>query len=54
MNPSLFWFSDEQWAKIEPHLPANQLGLWWRRPGRMRRAPGPRRKWQPWWTNFAG
>jgi transposase len=24
MNPSLFWFSDEQWAKIEPHLPPNQ------------------------------
>jgi transposase len=26
MNPSLFWFSDEQWAKIEPHLPTNQPG----------------------------
>jgi len=26
MNPSLFWFSDEQWVKIEPHLPANQPG----------------------------
>ena len=26
MNPSLFWFSDEQWAKIKPHLPTNQPG----------------------------
>ena len=26
MNPSLFWFSDEQWAKIERHLPTNQPG----------------------------
>ena len=26
MNPSLFWFSDEQWSKIEPHLPTNQPG----------------------------
>ena len=26
MNPSLFWFSDEQWAKIEAHLPINQPG----------------------------
>ena len=26
MNASLFWFSDEQWAKIEPHLPSNQPG----------------------------
>src|SRR5712675_606000 len=33
MNPSLFWFSDEQWAKIEPHLPTNQ--------------PGPERKDDP-------
>jgi transposase len=22
----LFWFDDEQWAKIAPHLPANQPG----------------------------
>jgi transposase len=21
-----FWFSDEQWAKVEPHLPTNQQG----------------------------
>ena len=26
MNASLFWFSDEQWAKIAPHLPTNQPG----------------------------
>jgi transposase len=26
----LFWFNDEQWAKIVPHLPSNQ--------------PGPKRK----------
>src|ERR1700684_2609186 len=26
MNASLFWFSDAQWAKIEPHLPRNQPG----------------------------
>jgi hypothetical protein len=25
MHANLFWFDDEQWAKIEPHLPANQL-----------------------------
>jgi len=30
MEAHLFWFNDEQCAKIEPHLPANQ--------------PGPRRK----------
>jgi transposase len=30
MEAHLFGFNDEQWAKIEPHLPANQ--------------PGPRRK----------
>jgi transposase len=30
MEAHLFWFNDEQWAKIEPLLPANQ--------------PGPRRK----------
>jgi transposase len=26
MNASLFWFSDEQWSRIEPHLPTNQPG----------------------------
>ena len=26
MESHLFWFNDEQWAKIEPHLPANQPG----------------------------
>ena len=26
MNASLFRFSDEQWAKIEPQLPKNQRG----------------------------
>jgi transposase len=26
MNASLFWFTDEQWAKIKPHLPTNQPG----------------------------
>jgi mannitol 2-dehydrogenase len=26
MNASLFWFTDEQWARIEPHLPNNQRG----------------------------
>ena len=26
MNPELFWFNDEQWSKIEPHLPRNQPG----------------------------
>ena len=26
MQSHLFWFNDEQWAKIEPHLPANQSG----------------------------
>ena len=26
MNPSLFWFCDEEWAKIVPHLPTNQPG----------------------------
>ena len=29
-------------------------GLWWRRSGRTRRAPGPRRGWKPSWTNSAG
>jgi transposase len=26
MSADLFWFSDEQWSKIEPHLPVNQRG----------------------------
>jgi transposase len=26
MNANLFWFSDEQWSKVEPHLPSNQPG----------------------------
>src|SRR5580704_2772166 len=26
MESHLFWFSDEQWAKIAPHLPTNQPG----------------------------
>jgi hypothetical protein len=26
MNGNLFWFNDEQWSKIEPHLPTNQPG----------------------------
>jgi len=26
MRADLFWFSDEQWSKIEPHLPINQPG----------------------------
>lgn len=26
MSTDLFWFSDEQWAKIVPHLPSNQPG----------------------------
>ncbi len=26
MDASLFHFTDEQWARIEPHLPTNQPG----------------------------
>lgn len=26
MAGSLFWLSDEEWARIEPHLPMNQPG----------------------------
>lgn len=26
MDANLFWFNDEQWAKIVPHLPVNQSG----------------------------
>jgi len=26
MESNLFWFNDDQWAKIVPHLSANQPG----------------------------
>ncbi len=26
MSADLFWFDDEQWAKVVPHLPTNQRG----------------------------
>src|SRR4030081_421292 len=26
MNPNFFWLSDEQWARIEPHLPTDVRG----------------------------
>ena len=26
MNADLFWFDDEQWLKVAPHLPTNQRG----------------------------
>jgi transposase len=26
MPSHLFWFNDEQWPKVEPHLPVNQPG----------------------------
>jgi len=26
MESNLFWFSDDQWSKIVPHLPTNQPG----------------------------
>ena len=26
LGPNLFWFNDELWARIVPHLPANQPG----------------------------
>jgi transposase len=26
MRENWFWFNDEQWAKIKPHLPTNQRG----------------------------
>ena len=26
VTENLFWFNDDQWAKIEPHLPRNQPG----------------------------
>ena len=26
MDSNLFWFDEEQWAKIMPHLPTNQPG----------------------------
>jgi len=27
MSKNLFWLSDEQWAPIEPHLPAHVRGV---------------------------
>ena len=27
MRANLFWFSDEQWAKIEPFIPSNRRGV---------------------------
>ena len=26
MHADLFWFDDEQWSKVQPHLPTNQRG----------------------------
>ncbi len=26
MKPNLFWLSDEQWTRIEPHLPTDVRG----------------------------
>lgn len=26
MSADLFWFDDEQWSKVQPHLPTNQQG----------------------------
>ena len=26
MSADLFWFNDEQWSKVQPHLPTNQPG----------------------------
>ena len=26
MSTDLFWFDDEQWSKVMPHLPTNQQG----------------------------
>ena len=26
MSANLFWFDDEQWSKVMPHLPTNQQG----------------------------
>ena len=26
MSAKLFWFDDEQWSKVQPHLPSNQPG----------------------------
>jgi transposase len=26
MSADLFWFDDEQWSKVQPHLPTNQRG----------------------------
>jgi len=30
MDANLFWFNDERWAKIVPHLPANQPRPEWK------------------------
>jgi transposase len=27
MSRNLFWLNDEQWARIEPHLPKDVRGL---------------------------
>jgi transposase len=27
MSRNLFWLSDEQWARIEPHLPTDVRGV---------------------------
>jgi transposase len=27
MGRNLFWLSDEQWARIEPHLPTDVRGV---------------------------
>jgi len=27
MRKNLFWLSDEQWARIEPHLPTDVRGV---------------------------
>jgi transposase len=27
MSRNLFWLSDEQWARIEPHLPTDIRGV---------------------------
>jgi hypothetical protein len=33
MRTNLFWLSDEQWKRIEPHLPTDVRGVDRRRPG---------------------
>ena len=27
MHADLFWFDDEQWSKVQPHLPTNSAVL---------------------------